>query len=439
MNYSKYNISSKIKDSDKYYIVNLLSGNADILSSVEFEQIETLRREFQSDSVLLPDLINKGYFTDAELEKKNYRNAYLNFLDQRDDDEVQIFFVPNYACNFACSYCYQDEYTNAKTEVTFEIVDSFFEYVAKTFAEKKKYITIFGGEPLLNTQKQKAIIAYIFQKASSAGIELSLVTNGFHLTEYIDVLKTATVREIQITLDGTEAIHNKRRLLKNGNPTFDQIVNGIDECLKNDLVVNLRMVVDKENINSIPDLANFAIEKGWTSSQFFKTQLGRNYELHHCQFSSDNLLSRISLYEELYEMIKSNPQVTKFYEPSYSISKFLFENGELPNPLFDSCPACKTEWAFDYTGHIYSCTATVGKPGESLGTFYPEIKLEQDTIELWQSRDVTEIDACKECNLQLACGGGCGSVAKNITNKICSPDCRPVKELLELGFAAYFE
>jgi uncharacterized protein len=41
--------------------------------------------------------------------------------------------------------------------------------------------------------------------------------------------------------------------------------------------------------------------------------------------------------------------------------------------------------------------------------------------------------------MQLACGGGCGSVAKNKTGNICSADCRPVKELIELGFSRYFE
>jgi uncharacterized protein len=54
-------------------------------------------------------------------------------------------------------------------------------------------------------------------------------------------------------------------------------------------------------------------------------------------------------------------------------------------------------------------------------------------------RDVTFIPECRECNLQLACGGGCGSVAKNRTGSACSSDCRPVTELLELGFAGYFE
>lgn len=99
----------------------------------------------------------------------------------------------------------------------------------------------------------------------------------------------------------------------------------------------------------------------------------------------------------------------------------------------------KIEWAFDYTGHIYPCTATVGKKDESLGIFYPEVTLNNERINEWEIRDVTTIPQCKDCNVQLACGGGCGSVAKNKSGSICSSDCRPVKELLELGFSAYFE
>jgi uncharacterized protein len=56
----------------------------------------------------------------------------------------------------------------------------------------------------------------------------------------------------------------------------------------------------------------------------------------------------------------------------------------------------------------------------------------------WASRDVTSIEACKNCSVQLACGGGCGSVAKNRNGSVLSPDCRPIKELLEIGFRAYF-
>jgi len=75
----------------------------------------------------------------------------------------------------------------------------------------------------------------------------------------------------------------------------------------------------------------------------------------------------------------------------------------------------------------------------NLGSFYPSITTNKEKIEQWESRDVTSIPECKECNLQLACGGGCGSVAKNNYGSVCSPDCRPITELLELGFSEYFE
>lgn len=111
--------------------------------------------------------------------------------------------------------------------------------------------------------------------------------------------------------------------------------------------------------------------------------------------------------------------------------------GKLPSPLFDSCPATKTEWAFDYTGHIYSRTATVGKASESLGTFYPEVRLDESKATDWEDRDVLAIEQCSSRNLALACGWGCGSVAKNRTGSVNTPDCRPIKELLSLGVALY--
>ncbi len=111
----------------------------------------------------------------------------------------------------------------------------------------------------------------------------------------------------------------------------------------------------------------------------------------------------------------------------------------MPEPLFDACTGTKTEWAFDYTGNFYACTATVGKEGESLGTFYPEVKQFTDAIEEWGDRDILSIPKCRDCNLALICGGGCASMAKNYNGTLNSHDCRPVTELLELGIGHYFK
>lgn len=431
MELSRHNILSRIHRSDDYFIVNVLSGNADILSPPEAARV--LNNAVIDD----PAYISKGYVVDPVQEDKLFRLKYLDFLDARDTDEVQLFYVPTYTCNFNCSYCYQEGYLQSSVNKNREIAGAFFDYVQANFKGRKKYITLFGGEPLLADQQTREFIVFFLGRCRELGLELAIVTNGYHLSEFVPLLANEGIREIQVTLDGPESVHNNRRPLKGGQGTFQNISRGIDHALQAGLPVNLRVVLDRENIAALPSLANYAIDKGWTGSPLFKTQLGRNYELHYCQSQQARLYSRIDLYRDLYDLILQYPHILQFHKPAYSIAKFLFENGELPPPLFDSCPACKTEWAFDHTGKIYSCTATVGKPGEELGTFYPRVEFKREQIELWQQRDVLSIKSCTSCNLRLACGGGCTSVAFNREKKLHAPDCRPVKELLELGIALY--
>lgn len=384
--------------------------------------------------------LKKKYIINPLEEEKIFRHAYLDFIDKRDNDEIQIFYVPNYSCNFVCAYCYQSEYTISKSNYNSnEVIDAFFNFINVKFVNRGKYITLFGGEPLLKTSSQQKTIEYFIKQANKYGLEVSLVTNGYWLEEFLPLLNQSKIREIQVTLDGTKEIHNNRRYLKDKKETFDKIVKGIDLCLQNQFNINLRVVVDKENIDNLPKLAEFAIKKGWTQNPHFKTQIGRNYELHYCQSAFNKLFTRIELYEKLYKLILQYPSILEFHKPAFSITKFIWENKSIPESLFDSCPACKTEWAFDYTGNIYSCTATVGKPGEELGTFYPKIVTDDLKILEWETRDITAIDKCKNCNVQLACGGGCAAVAKNINGSIHSPDCRPISSLLELGFSMYFE
>ena len=259
---SKHNIVSKVAGSESYFVVNLLSGNADLLTKEEAGTLTKQDPALAENQQLVNDLAENGYITTAENEKKIYRNRYFDFVDQRDDEEVQLFFVPNYSCNFSCSYCYQDEYTNPHQSATPELIHAFFDYVRKELPGRRKYLTIFGGEPLLNTPQQRELIALMVEKSNEAGIDICVVTNGYYLENYIELLSKGKIREIQITLDGTKKIHDQRRFLKGGSPTFDPIVRGIDAALAAGFPVNLRMVIDKQNIENLPELASFAIEKG---------------------------------------------------------------------------------------------------------------------------------------------------------------------------------
>lgn len=432
MQASRFNILTRFKDGTQFLLVNLLSGQADIISREEEELLKT-------DGTGIPEeFIQKGYWADPEAEAITYRLKYIDFLEQRDREEVQVLFVPTYQCNFDCFYCYQSGYPHAPDGLSPQITAAFFNFIRQHLKGRKTYVTLFGGEPLLAGKKYRAALEQFIERCGKEEIDLAVVTNGYHLDLYLESLKRVRVREIQFTLDGTREIHDRRRPLKGGGPSFDKISANLDACLENGIPVNLRVVVDGDNIGGLPALAAYARERGWSSHPLFKTQLGRNYELHQCQEGPGKLFTRIGLYQAIHDLIKKHPDFLEFHRPAFSVTRFLSENNHLPQPLFDACPACKTEWALDYRGFVYPCTATVGKPEEELGTFHPSISLRDTAIKAWQERDVLHINACAACPLQLACGGGCGSLAKNLNGQLLSPDCKPVKELLELGSAIYF-
>jgi uncharacterized protein len=466
------------RKSRPWFIANLLTGNADLLDHGEGERMfghvsGTAKEDRLSGSGerwsgqenpdidpghLRQEFIEKGYLMDPAEERQLFEKKYREFLDRRCCEELQIFYVLRYACNFDCSYCYQIGYENQQVPPAEQVTDAFFRYIGETFKDRRKYVTLFGGEPLLPGRQQLRFMEHFLLRARESNMKLALVTNGYHLIDYLPMLHPAEFREIQVTLDGTRDMHDRRRPLKSsvskkencglesgspaaggpGRSTFDRIVEGIDEALRAGHTVNLRVVLDRENMTVLPELAHFAAGRGWTRNSRFKTQLGRNYELHDCQPGREKLYTRAQFHREIYKLMQEHPEIEEFHRPAFSFAKFLFDSGSLPDPLFDACPACKSEWAFDYTGRIYPCTATVGKQDEELGTFFPDVRLDSEKAAEWQSRDVASIEACSECAFAPLCGGGCGSVAKNRAGTIHAPDCRPEAELAGMGLSHYF-
>lgn len=385
-------------------------------------------------------LVKRGYlYKDKAEEEERLHERWPEFQKALKETAPQVLLVPTYSCNLACPYCYQNGIKQKTELITQEVVDAFFVHLNVQFPDTKPFITLFGGEALIASRRQKEMINYIVQKAASGGYAISAVTNGYDLLEYLDILQQAIIKEIQVTLDGPQAVHDQRRHTASGQGSYERILAGVEEAVKRGIPINLRAVVDKTNFNDLITLAAELDLRGWLDlpAHKFKTQIGRNYELFECYAAPQHLLGQAEHWAMFVELAEKNPVLKKFHQPEFKGIHHLVQSGELYLPSYDTCPACKSEWVYDLYGDIYGCTATTGQDQFILGTFYPEYSLKENEVNEWKERSVLTIPECRDCDVSLICGGGCGAVAHNRTGKVLASDCRPIKDMLAIGLQYY--
>ena len=431
----------KYNDEQVHAILNPLSGSFDLLDQTEYEQINNGKAE-ELNNELTRYMLERGYlFSNRAEEDALVKKKWELFQEETADTQTQLLLIPSYGCNIACTYCYQAGVQKEAGLISPQTVDAFFNYAETTFGGncKKPFITLFGGEPFINSPRHRAIISLIIDRCAEYGYEVAAVTNGYDLIDYIDILRRAQVKEIQVTLDGSKEIHDQRRIFKNGKGTFDRIVLGIEAALKHGMTINLRTVVDNQNLEDLVEFARFLDHQGWLKlpPELFKTQIGRNYELFECYAKPQHLLSEADLWRQIWKMSLKYPILKKFHRPEFKGIRHLVDTGEMYMASFDTCPAAKTEWVFDLYGDIYGCTASCGRQEYKLGTFFPQVSIKSSEIEQWQLRNVNNIEECRECRYNVICGGGCGVIAANKHGKILAPDCRPIQDLLEIGVNYY--
>lgn len=443
MYFSLYNLILPMKENPEfpYIIMNSLSGGFDLVPQDDYERLMLLKRGGAvTDEEFIQYLMSRGYLYPHKADEQARVHSRLpEFENALNDTAPQVLLVPTYTCNLACPYCYQNGIKYKKDLISKEVVDAFFAHIEEQFPSRKPFITLFGGEALNGSVRQKEMIDYIVKKAAKGGYAISAVTNGYDLLDYLDLLQQAKVKEIQVTLDGPQAIHDQRRHTAGGQGTYAQIMDGLEEAIKRGIPINLRAVVDRSNFEDLVTLAEDLDQRGWLDlpAQRFKTQIGRNYELFECYATPDHLLGHAEHWAYFIQLAEKHPLLKKLHSPEFKGIHHLVQTGELYLPSYDTCPACKTEWVYDLYGDIYGCTATTGQDAFKLGTFYPEYQINKCEVIEWQERNVLTIPECKTCEVSLICGGGCGAISKDRTGRVKGPDCHPIKEILTLGLQYY--
>ena len=317
MRLSRHAILAPVPGRDQVLLVQPLTGQAALLEPASARALEGLASGGPLPADLPVDTLREaGFVVDSDDEDRAFVDAArAEWRVEAAKTPTQLVVVPSFGCNLACTYCYQELFDPAAAGlISPEAIDAFFAYVDRHHAGEspRPYITLFGGEPLRDTPAHHDRIGRFLDGARARGMEVAVVTNGHDLAAFLPLLSSGPVKEVQVTLDGPAALHDRRRPHAGGAGTFDRIVAGIDGLVAAGIPVNLRVVADRENLPALARAGRVrrASAAGSTCpSSRFKTQIGRNYELFGCASRQEKgaLFDRVELWAQLRRAVRGPP------------------------------------------------------------------------------------------------------------------------------------
>lgn len=436
MKESAYNIYiASGKANDKVLIINGVSGNFAVVSVHVSEALKKISENPSHLSSLSEEevrfLCNYGFMIDGNMDEEALFKHHAKLAHTQNLKYFGLNFIPSYACNFRCPYCFEREmYKNSPDffakQLSKESVIASFSGADKLIKEGRELfgVTLFGGEPLLPGNRK--IIELICELTKKHGVKLSCVTNGYYLDEYIGLFKQYEIGALKLTLDGPKEIHDSRRGVFGGGGSFDRITANVDTALKEGLPVGIRTNVNLDNIDVIKQLENFYFEKGWTENKnfgyYFKATIPC-FEDEEKKLSDNKLINTIGLNPD---RVFLNSTFKNIYVNLY---RLLVEK-KMVRFKSDFCGAHGQNYTIDPYNHIFPCWDLVPNEKYSIG----RVNIENGSFDFderekdWNIRTVDNIEFCKECKYKLFCGGGCAAQGLVANGDMYKPFCDDFEE-----------
>lgn len=427
MYWSKYNILSK---SEKYgfLLFNTMSLAFIRINEQDIDMWKKLRETPDSYT----NFQNYDFLIKARILVDNQEddlNVYLaDVLKNRyNSSDMALTILPTRGCNFGCIYCYEQDRPNVLMNEQTE--KAIVKFVCSNSNLKRLSVVWYGGEPLLNFDSMVRLTKMFKQ----LNIEYSakIVSNGYLLTkEKADLMKDLAIRNIQITFDGSEEIHNQRRFLLGGQPTYRKIMDNLKYLLSIDkeITIDIRTNIDRRNKD---DYNKFY--------QDFKSEINDKRVTMYPGFVSDLLSSEcvspeFNISEGGY---KAQFILDIFDKYGIEIKSFL------PKYRRHSCVASKYfAFVIGPEGELYKCWRMVGNQKEAIGNVndgsFDMVKFSKYLI----GADYTLDSKCLQCEFITLCGGGCPLVRmRNKYEKIslnhCCPEKTHMEQLMELRYEMF--
>ena len=352
---------------------------------------------------------------------------------KRDRSIKALCLHASHDCNLRCQYCFAGTgpFGGDREQMSFEVGKKAIDLLLRESGQRRQLeVDFFGGEPLLNLDVIKEIVAY-GRTASAAldkDIHFTLTTNGVALDESVrDFLNQNQIATV-LSLDGREAVNDRLR----GNGVYKRIVPNFLGLVKsrNNQNYYLRGTFTANNLDFTEDVKHL-LELGFRELSLEPVvELTADYRL------TEKLLPQIEAeYERLAQYyLEKRQQGEGFTFFHFEVS---LEHGPCLPKRLTGCGAGFDYFAVTPTGELYPCHQFVGRKeflmGDvNQGVTRPELQAEFGAATLYKKK------GCADCWSRFYCSGGCHANAQLVNGSIYEPDemgCKLQRKRLECALA----
>ncbi len=346
-----------------------------------------------------------------------YQNLAIDFKNRPTVIKAMCLHIAH-DCNLACKYCFagEGEYCGDRSLMSFEVGKQAFDFlIANSGTRKNLEVDFFGGEPLMNFEVVKQLVAYAREqeKIHNKNFRFTLTTNGVLLDEEVMDFANKEMYNVVLSLDGRKETNDRMRVSRNGKGSYDLIVPKFKEMVKRrgDKEYYIRGTYTHYNTDFTKDILHMA-DLGFTKLAMEPVVASPDapYAL-----KEEDLPILFDQYEKLAaEMVRREKNGKGFTFFHYMID---LEGGPCIAKRIAGCGVGTEYVAVTPWGDLYPCHQFVGDENYLLGNVFDGITNEEVRSRFKMCNIYTR-PQCNDCFARLYCSGGCSANAYHATGSI---------------------
>ena len=340
-------------------------------------------------------------------------------LKQRSGDVVKALCLHvAHTCNLSCSYCFasQGKYQGERALMSFEVGKRALDFLIENSGTRRNLeVDFFGGEPLMNWDVVKQLVAYGRSREAETGkrFRFTLTTNGVLVDDEVIDFCNREMHNVVLSLDGRKEVNDRFRVDWSGKGSYDRIVPRFQHFVerRGDRNYYVRGTFTHHNLDFTNDLFHMA-DLGFTELSMEPVVCAPE---DPCAITEEDLPKVFEQYEILArDMLRREKEGKPITFYHYMID---LEHGPCIYKRLSGCGSGTEYLAVTPWGDLYPCHQFVGDEAYRMGDIWQGVT-NTALRDKFAGCNVYARPQCADCWAKLYCSGGCAANAYHASGDI---------------------